>query len=199
MSDFTELLLAGILSGTVISSILGLLLYRRTAKITEEIRSEYAKRITIFESSRAWEEKSVSQLLGPMYMQFDRTQRAFDRWKANNYFLEAKVIREGNLTIQNLLLSKSDLIPPELLGDAGRLVEHYDRWLEEFERVRRSKNPDLDTPFVFVGTQGFPFPREAETKFRNAFINIWTMLYGKPASDPDKKASLPGTPPTTTL
>jgi hypothetical protein len=178
MNDFIKLLLAGILSGTVISSVMSLLLYRRTTKIVEDIKSEYAKSMTIFESSRTWKEKSVSQLLGPLYMQFDRTRRAFDRWRAKNLFLEAKVIREGNLTIRNLLLDKSDLIPPELLGDAGRLVEHYDRWLEEFEQVRSNEKPDLGTPFVFVGTQGFPFPSDAETKFRNAFTKLWAELYG---------------------
>jgi hypothetical protein len=178
MDDFIKLLLAGILSGSVISSVMAFLLYSRTTKIAEDIKSEYAKGMTIFASSRVWKEKSVSQLLGPLYMQFDRTQRAFDRWQAKNLFLEAKVIRDGNLTIRDLLLSKADLIPPELLDDAGRLVEHYDRWLEEFERLRGKEKPDLDTTFVFVGTQGFPFPSDAETKFRNEFRKMWTELYG---------------------
>jgi hypothetical protein len=183
MDDFVKLLLAGILSGSVISSVMAFFLYRRTTKITEDIKSEYAKSMTIFASSRAWKEKSVSQLLGPLYMQFDRTQRAFGRWQAKNLFLEAKVIREGNLTIRDLLLSKADLIPPELLDDAGKLVEHYDRWLEEFDRLRSKKKPDLDTTFVFVGTKGFPFPSDAETKFRNEFSQMWTELYG----DTDKQ------------
>jgi putative intracellular protease/amidase len=119
MDDFIKLLLAGILSGTVISSVVGLLLYRRTTKIAEDIKSEYAKSMTIFESSRSWKEKSVALLLGPLYMQFDRTQRAFDRWQDKNLYLEAKVIREGNLTIRDLLLSKSDLIPPERFWEIG--------------------------------------------------------------------------------
>jgi hypothetical protein len=178
MDEFVRLLLAGILSGTVISSVMGILLYKRTTKIAEDIKSEYAKSMTIFESSRAWKEKSVAQLLGPLYMQFDRTRRAFDRWQSKNLFLEMKVIREGNLTIRDLLLSKSDLIPPELLGDAGKLVEHYDRWLEEFEGVRGNEKPELDAPFVFVGPQGFPFPSDAETKLRNAFTKLWAELYG---------------------
>jgi hypothetical protein len=177
MSNFIDLLLAGIVSGTVISTVLGLLFNRRTTKMTEDIKSEYTKMITIFQSSRGWKEKSVSQLLGPMYMQFDRTQRAFMRWKAKNLFLEAKVIKEGNLTIRNLLLGKGDLIPTELLEDAGKLVEHYDRWLEEFERVRGNQNPDLDTPFIFVGPQGFPFPKEAENHFKSKFKELQRELY----------------------
>jgi hypothetical protein len=99
MDDFIKLLLAGVLSGSVISSVMAFLLYRRTTKITEDIKSEYAKRMITFASSRVWKEKSVSQLLGPLYMQFDRTQRAFDRWRAKNLFLKAKVIREGRATL----------------------------------------------------------------------------------------------------
>ena len=177
MDEFVKLLLAAILSGSVISSIIGFFLYRRTIRIAEELKSEYAKSMSLFHSSRMWKEKSVAELLGPLYMQFDRTERAFKRWLAKNLFLEAKIIREGNLIIRDLLLTKSHLILPELLEDAGRLVEHYDRWLEEFERIRSSGKPELDTPFVFVGPQGFLFPNDAEAKFRDAFKKLWTELY----------------------
>ena len=178
MDEFFKLVLAGILSGSVISSVLSILLYRRTASMAEDIKSGYAKGMAVFTSTRTWKEKSVSELLGPLYMQFDRTQRAFNRWQTKNLFLEAKVIREGNLTIRDLLLTKSHLIPPDLLADAGRLVEHYDRWLEEFEQVRNHQNPDLDAPFVFVGPKGYGFPGDAEVRFRDAFKYMWTELYG---------------------
>jgi hypothetical protein len=178
MNNFLELVLAGILSGAVISTVLSTILYRRTASIAEDIKNEYARSLAVFTSTRAWKEKSVSELLGPLYIQFDRTSRAFSRWQSKNLFLEAKVIKEGNLTIRDLLLSKSYLIPPALLEDASTLIEHYDRWLEEFERIRNDQNPDLDTPFVFVGTKGFPFPIDAETNFRKAFTEMWRELYG---------------------
>ena len=83
-----------------------------------------------------------------------------------------EVIREGNLAIRDLLLTKGYLIPPELLNDAGMLVEHYDRWLEEFEKKRSSEEPDLDSAFVFVGPQGFRFPSESEAKFKDKFGEI---------------------------
>lgn len=178
MDEFLKLVLAGILSGSVISSALSVLLYRRTTSMAENIKGEYARSMAVFSSTRAWKEKSVSELLGPLYIQFDRTKRAFNRWESKNIFLEAKVIKEGNLIIRDLLLAKCHLIPPELLEDAGRLVEHYDRWLEEFERVRNTQNPDLDTPFVFAGPQGYPFPKDAEGKFREAFSQMWAELYG---------------------
>lgn len=114
-------------------------------------------------------------------MQMERTRRAFDCYTAKNIFLEAKVLRDGNLTIRDLLLTTPHLIPPALLDDASRLVEHYDRWLEEYERVRSAENPDLDSPFVFVGPKGFPFPSDAETRFHQAFKEYWNELYSKAA------------------
>ncbi len=118
-------------------------------------------------------------VLGPLNMQFDRTKRAFERWRDQNIFLEAKVVRVGNETIRDLLLSKGHLIPPEILEDAGKLIEHYDVWLEKFEKQRLSEKPDLETKFIFVGTDGFPFPVEAEKKFRSKFSEYWHELYEK--------------------
>ena len=122
---------------------------------------------------------SVSELLGPINMQLDRTDRAFKRWNSKNLYLEAKVIREGNLTIRNLLLERGDLIPPELLEDAGKLIEHYDYWLELFENKRMAENPDLKTPFIFAAPDGFGFPRQSALNFQKTFQQMWKELYGE--------------------
>jgi hypothetical protein len=178
MDSLINSLVAGVISGSVISAILGLVFHRRTAGIEEEIRTQFQKSLDVSRSRRAWKEESLAELLGPIYMQLDRTERAFNRWTSKNLYLEAKIIREGNLAIRDLLLQKGHLIPPELLDDAGRFVEHYDRWLEEFEQQRLSENPDLDTPFTFVGPAGYPFPVDAEERFREAFSKLWHELYG---------------------
>lgn len=159
---FLYLLLSGALSGSVMAGVLGLLLARRT---------------DIFRSRRTWKERSVSELLGPIHMQLERTRRAFHRYTARNTFLEAKVLRDGNLAVRDLLLKTPHLIPPHLLEDASRFVEHYDRWLEEYERVRSAQNPDLDSPFVFVGRKGFPFPRNEEARFHETYKTYWEELY----------------------
>lgn len=163
---FLYLLLSGLLSGSVMAAALGLVLARRT---------------DIFRSRRTWKERSVSELLGPMHMQLDRTRRAFDCYTARNTFLEAKVLRDGNLAIRDLLLKTPHLIPPDLLEDASRLIEHYDRWLEEYDRVRDAENPNLDSPFVFVGPKGFPFPSDAEIRFQKAYKEYWNELYNETA------------------
>jgi hypothetical protein len=171
-------LVTAILSGSVAAGIMNALFQRRT----EYIRNEFQKAMAAFQSERIWEERSTAELLGPMWMQFERTKRAIARWKHKNLFLEAKVVREGNLTIRDLILTKPQLIPPLLRKDAGDLIEHYDRWLEEYERVRGGKDPNLDTEFVFAGAGGpdsFPFPSHAEVNFKREFERIWEKLYGE--------------------
>lgn len=176
-----RLLAAGILSGGVIAAILGIMFQRRAATLAEEIKTDYQKRLSVFQAERAWKERSVSELLGPMYIQFDRSARAFERWEGRNTYLEVHVIKVANQTIRDLLLTKPHLIPPEVLEGAGKLIEHYDRWLEEFGRLREGQKPDLDAPFVFVGPAGYPFPKGAEQQFKKIFRSYWNDLFA-PAS-----------------
>ena len=162
-----QLLAAALISGTVASTVIGVIFTGYITGVEEEIRSR-----------RDWKEQSVAELLGPMNIQFDRTQRAFDRWTQKNLYLEAKVIKVGNETIRDLLLERGHLIPPELLEDAAKLIEHYDVWLEVFEEQRGGSEPDLDTPFTFAGPKGYPFPKESATRFKQKYEEYWNELYG---------------------
>ena len=111
-------------------------------------------------------------------MQLDRTRRAFHRYEASNRFLESEVLYKGNVAVRDLLLANGHLIPDELRDISGRLVEHYDMWLEEYDRVRGSKALAPDEPFVFVGPKGYPFPSEANELFKKAHDQFWADLYG---------------------
>jgi hypothetical protein len=90
------------------------------------------------------------------------------------------------------------LIPAQLLDDAGRLVEHFEVWLEEFERVRDEKKPELETPVVFAGPQGFGFPRQSEQKFIATFHSLRKEVYGiqpgiaKRSKSKNQRPSAPG-------
>lgn len=181
-SSLLQTILSGLASGSVIAAIIGVFFHRTARRIEQQIRSEFEQRLDLFRSTRAWKERSISELLGPLFLQFDRTRRAFERWSGKNLYLEAKIIKEGNTVIRDLLLSKPHLLPPPLREHASELVEHYDRWLEEFESTRSAGEPALDQPFVFVGTKGYPFPTESEKRFQEAFRSLWTELYGPTAS-----------------
>jgi len=174
---FWEVTLGGLLGSGIASTLVAALLLRRNAMLQSEIKRQFDERLKEFESTRFWKENCLSQLLGPAVMQLERTKRAFARWNGKNLCLEAKIVREGNVTIRDLILTKGHLIPPELMEHTARLIEHYDRWLEEFDRKRASESPsDADT-FVFVGPQGFPFPRDAE-RVVDTFRRLQRELYG---------------------
>ena len=173
-----QIILNGLVSGAVVSAILGLFFQRYLKSVEARINEELQRNVEVFRTTRAWQEAAIAELLGPMVMQFDRIKRAFNRYQRKNIYLETKVIAEGNSTIKTLLLSRGHLIPTELIDDAGRLVEHFDVWLEEFERVRDEKKPELETPFVFVGPKGFGFPTRSEQKFIEAFHRLRNKVCG---------------------
>ena len=115
-------LIGGVISSSVISVVVGVLFNRKTTTIQEGIRNQFQ----ILRSRRVWKEQSVSELLGPVSMLLDRTEIAFKRWSANALSLEAEIIAKSNQKIHEILLEKGHLIPPELLSDASKLIEHYD-------------------------------------------------------------------------
>ena len=172
-----NLLLAAVLSGTVVATIVNLVFIKRSTRAVEEIRRDIEEQFAVFQSQRAWKERAMSDLLGPILLQFGRTRRAFSRYKEQNLYLESKVLREGNLAIRDRLLSYGHLVPPELVEDADRLIEHYDRWLEEYERARAGVEPDLNTRFVWAGPAGAPFPTDAEARFLQYFDRLWRSLF----------------------
>ena len=113
-----------------------------------------------------------TELLTPMMIQLQRTRDAMSRWTGKNLFLESEIVRKGNQAVRDLLINKAPLIPPDLMPDAHALIAHYDRWLEKYERMRGGDTPDLNTPFVFTGPDGSPFPIKAEQHFLERYETL---------------------------
>jgi hypothetical protein len=101
-----QVIFTALVSGTVVSAMLGLIFHQRLKSIEARLNEELQRNVEIFRTTRAWQEAAISELLGPMVMQFDRVKRAFNRYKRKNIYLETKVIAEGNTSIKNLLLSR---------------------------------------------------------------------------------------------
>jgi hypothetical protein len=177
--SFGQLLIAGLLSGSVIAAVIGFVLNEQTTRVEEEVRSQFKTAFEIFRSQHDWKKQSLAELLGPMNMQLRRTKLAFMRWDDLNLYLEMTIIAKGNETARDLLLTKGYLIPPELMECSSRLIEHYDVWLEKFERERKLQKPDLETRFIFTGPDGYPFPSECDTKFRQKYRELWEEVYGE--------------------
>ncbi len=120
-------------------------------------------------------------LLAPLVVQLDRTKDAFDRWNDRNLPLETQTIRDGNLKARELLEKHSQLVPRQLQEARRKLVEHYDRWLEEYQKLREGPKPNPKDAFVFVGPQGYPFPTDAAGSFRARLDYVVNELGGQPS------------------
>jgi hypothetical protein len=178
METFLTALISASVMGAVVTALLNLMLKSKLEKITNDIKNQSDQISIIFKSRYTWREQSLAELLGPINMLLNRTNIAFNRLTANNKFVEAKILKESNEKIRDLLLLKGHLIPLELIPDANKLVEHFDRYLEEFEKIRGGQNPDLDAPFVFVGPKGYPFPKSSADQFQIKYKALWLDVFG---------------------
>jgi hypothetical protein len=178
LAPVLQVVVTSLFSSAVIVTFINLVFRRRTEEIAAEVRQQFDRERSRYESSVARQTTLLAELLGPIYIQLDRSSRAFRRWNNQSLYLESKIIRDANLTARDVLLTKAYLLPPELRGDASALIEHYDRWLEEFEAIRGGTSPNLDEPFVFVGPKGYPFPQQAAEHFNQRFRAEWDALYG---------------------
>lgn len=169
--------MSALISSSIVGIVLGLIFKKRNEIIAADVKKQLEQNLTIFKSNYQWKERAVSELLGQINIQFDRTKRAFHRYNTTNIYLEAKVLKDGNEKIRNLLLEKAYLIPGELMEDANQLIEHYDVWLEEFYKHRDSENPNLDQKFIWAGPKGFRFPDKAEANFKNKYQELRKELY----------------------
>jgi hypothetical protein len=179
MPGFWDATIGGLIGSSAATTIFGALFLRLNRTIEGRIKEQFDRQQKIFESTRIWQEKALAELLGPLQMQFERTKRAFNRWTDRNAYLEGNVVRQGNQTILDLLLTKGHFVPPHLMGDAARLIEHYDAWLEAYDRERGEKAPEHQATFVFVGPDGFPFPSDSEESFKAEFRRLQGELYSK--------------------
>ena len=178
METLITVLLSATVIGAVVTALLNVLFKKRLEQITHDIKIQTEKIALIQKSQYTWKEQAIAELLGPMNILLNRTERAFYKLKANDLYVEAKILKESNEKIRDLLLSKSHFIPSGLMEDADQLVEHYDRYLEKFEEKRKRENPDLDTPFIFVGPDGFPFPKNSAKRFQDEYAAMWKKVYG---------------------
>ena len=175
-----DLNLGDLISSAFIAGV-GLVLHRRTSGVEAEVKSIAERDLKLFEAVHTHKQTALEELFGPVAMQLQRTQIAFDRWTKKDLGLESKVIRSGNQTVRDVLLTKGHLIPGELMGDAMALVAHYDAWLLKFDALR--VDAKSEEHFVFTGPDGYPFPKQAEQRFLDAFAKLRAELYEQPPKE----------------
>ena len=67
------------------------------------------------------------------------------------------------------------IIPPEIIEEASKLVEHYDAWLVKYQKLRIEQK-DTKTVHIYVGPDGIPYPDDAEEKFKSQYIRLFNQL-----------------------
>jgi len=110
-------------------------------------------------------------LLGEIYLNFKRSKIAYDNYiKEGNIFMHAKILKECNLKIRNILLENAFILSENLQNDAIDLISHYDIWVEKWNDLKQKENPKLDDVFIFQNE--FRFPKEAEKRLKEEFYKI---------------------------
>ncbi|MET4638017.1 hypothetical protein [Mycetocola sp. 2940] len=175
MDDLWSAILGAVVSGTVIAALVGLLTRRSEARIKESVAAEFRAIAEARDADRAL----LAEVLGPVCAHLARTRQAFGRWRSRNLHLETRIMADSNETIRRILLEKYHLLTPELRPPAMKLVEHYDKWFEVYERERNSGKPEAEqASFIFAGPEGYKFPKESEVEFREALDAVDARLRG---------------------
>ena len=102
---------------------------------------------------------------------FKRSKIAYDNYlKDGKKYIYARVLKECNEQIRDILLENSFLLSGKLIGNALELIAHYDIWIEKWNDLERDTTPDLNDEFVFKNE--FVFPKEAEKKLMSEFQKL---------------------------
>jgi hypothetical protein len=178
MTDVVQVILGSSIVTTIATGIISYLLHQKTERFNAEIKREFETRSAIETTNFEWK-KQTAKLLGQVYIHLNRTRLAFENTysklgKYNAYF-EDEIVYTSNKRIRDLILENGHHIPPELLGEASALVEHYDAWLVKYNLFRKVKG-DINTIHIYVGPDGFSFPENAEEKFKNSYITLFNAI-----------------------
>jgi hypothetical protein len=137
-------------------------------RVRDVVRLAFPAEITAMLFTRI-DRMALEELFSPLVLQFKHTTEAFERWSSKNLYRDTKIIRDGNTIARDLLIDRAHLVPPDLAEDARKLIEHYDRWLEEYQRRVGDAEPDDNAQFPFAGPMGHPFPIDSKRRFVQQF------------------------------
>ena len=190
-----------IISSGIAAAAVSLVTLRKTREIEEGVRRSSEQVLTEFLSRREAKEKILNDLIGPVVMNLHRTAQAFKRYSCastetsvqdedmsgkgsfgqaskwaqpDTRYLEVEILKRANENIRDILLAKGYWLDGELLEHSIELIEHYDAWLEEWDKRRSNGSKEGK---VWAGPQGYPFPIEAEAAFIKECKRIRSELY----------------------
>lgn len=168
-----------ILKSVSISTIITVVISYLTLKRTETLKADIKRRFDVYSQMQMTElswKKETANILGQIYINLNRTRLAFER-KVDSYdkYREEEIFYNSNKFVRDLILNNGHHIPPDLLDEASKLVEHYDAWLVKYNKVRII-NQDSSTKHIYVGPDGYRFPFDAEEKFKEKYGEVFKSI-----------------------
>ncbi|MFT5368031.1 MAG: hypothetical protein ACI8V2_002994 [Candidatus Latescibacterota bacterium] len=101
--------------------------------------------------------ENIVELLGPLNTLLKRGEVAYKNYISNEkQFLYAKILKDNNERIRQLILEKSHLLPLDQQSNAIDLVTHIDIWHILWEDLNKRKTHNLDEAFSFENQATFP-------------------------------------------
>lgn len=99
----------------------------------------------------------VIELLGHLDTLLKRGEIAYKNYISNEKkFLFAKIIKENNMRIRELILEGTHILPIDQQSNAIDLVTHIDIWHVLWDDLYERKNHNIDEEFSFKNNVTFP-------------------------------------------
>ncbi|HEY6504496.1 MAG TPA: hypothetical protein VIZ28_11025 [Chitinophagaceae bacterium] len=97
------------------------------------------------------------ELIGQLHMNLEISGNAYREYlQGGKTFMFAKILRQYNEKIRELIIEKGWLLPESLQKDALALVLHYDAWMQKWDELKAKLDPSPDDEFVFPNSVTFP-------------------------------------------
>lgn len=156
-----------------------------TAFVSSLVVGTYVQKLVLKHTTQnEWKKETLSKLLAPLRMELGRNKDTFFRYLKTQHtdesgrdYLEDEIFKKSAERIIHILITHASLIPLHLTQDALKIIQHYDVWLEQYQRFR-SEHSNTSSQFVFAGTEGYPFPAESENRFVEYYEQLWNEMYG---------------------
>ena len=104
----------------------------------------------------------------------DRSEVTYQAYvKNNNSFLYAKILRDCNEAIRELLLSNVHFLPSEIRHHAIALLHPIDVWCALWDFVEKSEMPAQTDAFTFDNCVNFP---KQEVALLVDYLDTWKSL-----------------------
>ena len=178
MEDLFKTILGSSIVTTILTSAIVYYFHKKTERSNSEIRHEFDRIAQIHNTDFEWRKKTT-ELLGQVYIHLNRTRLAFEntycKLKKYDPNFEDEIMYTSNKKIRDILLENGHHLPPELLGEASKLIEHYDAWLIKYHNMRKVNNNE-STIHVYVGPDGFAFPDKAEGMFKDKYEEMFRKI-----------------------